>query len=368
MPTPRMILTAFSVASIAGAALVSCASACPLGDCDGSHSSAPGHVGAPSTDRPIYAGVTGQFADDVNFSGTVVQTGRVAVFVEHRFGAFPLIKNGRRINGGIPQEVNMNTHLRKVRKEIDKLIPDRDWDGYAVIDYESWKPEWNSARLKEEYRVASRERVRRANPGLSATEIERRAAQEFNDAAKSFLLETLAEAKRLRPNAKWGFYGFLGDIEADEGAPDEFGWLWDEVDAFYPSVYFRNYGEERWTRGRGTISASDQRDIVRDKVLFAKEMSDGRPILPFVWRMYKPGNPVYAGQPLNEVDFSLCYEYPFDLGIDGLIFWDVVNSRSTQRELEQALRGSLGQRMATALGAEGGGGANVPAEQRRAGD
>lgn len=363
MPTPRMICTAFSVASIAGAALISCASACPLGDCDGSHgSSAP--AGAPSSDRPIYAGLSGPYADDVNTSGTVLVPGRVAVFLEHRFGRYPIIKDGRPRNGGIPQEVNMTAHLQKVRKEIDKLIPDRNWDGFAVIDYESWKPDWHSARLGEEYREMSRQRVRRMHPGLSAPQVEQRAEQEFMQASRTFLLETLSEAKRLRPNAKWGFYGYLGDLNAREEG--QFDWLWEEVDAFYPSVYFQNYGENSWSRRRGTVSGDQQREIVRDKIMFSMDMADGRPILPFVWRMYKPGNQQFGRQALNDFDFALAYEYPFELGVDGLIFWDAIDSRRAQQELERELRGPLGQRMANATGGAASGGSSVPAERRRA--
>ncbi len=369
MARSKTFAAAFSAASLTAAGLLSCASACPLGDCDGEHSTQGQAIPAGMfADGPqIYAGVTGKFADDVNFSGSVVLPGRAVVFLEHQFGRYPRIVNGRAKNGGIPQNVNMSDHLARMRRDIEKAIPDRNFDGYAVMDFEAWKPDWASPKLGDEYREASRRLVRQRFPGLSASQVEDRAAQEWNDAARAFLLQTLAEAQRLRPDAVWGFYGYLGDHDDDTGLEEGMDWLWDEVDGFFPSIYMRMVTERNWSRTRGTVSLQEARDRVRAKVEAAQDIAGDRPVVPFVWRLYKPQNPLRGGQPLSELDFEMSFAYPIELGAEGLILWDNVNSRQQQRALENALNGQFGSRLEGLFGAPGTASA-VPAEQRRARD
>jgi hyaluronoglucosaminidase len=314
----------------------------------------------------IYAGVTGKFADDVNFSGSVVTSGRVVMLMEHSFGLYPRIVNGRAKNGGIPQNVDMSAHLARVRRDINTAIPDVNFTGFAIMDFEAWKPDWASPRIGDEYREASRRRVRLQNPGLSAAQIEARAAQEWNESARAFLSQTLAEVKRLRPDAVWGFYGYLGDHDDDNLFEGDMDWLWSEVDALFPSIYMRMVTERDWSRQRGTVAVGEARDRVRTKMDAALDVADGRPVVPFVWRLYKPQNPVRGGQPLSELDFQISFEYPLELGADGLILWDNINSRQQQRALENALEGQFGTRLVGLFGAAGS--ASVPAEQRRARD
>uniref|UniRef100_A0A0K0DB33 Hyaluronidase n=1 Tax=Angiostrongylus cantonensis TaxID=6313 RepID=A0A0K0DB33_ANGCA len=58
------------------------------------------------------------------------------------------------------------------------------------------------------YQEASIERVKRNDPSLSDAEARQRAVIEFDNAAKTFLVETIKTARRMRPKAFWSFYGF----------------------------------------------------------------------------------------------------------------------------------------------------------------
>ena len=49
----------------------------------------------------------------------------------------------RFVNGGLPQNADLRAHLEKARADILKAIPDPDFAGPAVIDYEKWRPEWS---------------------------------------------------------------------------------------------------------------------------------------------------------------------------------------------------------------------------------
>ncbi|VDL84669.1 unnamed protein product [Nippostrongylus brasiliensis] len=95
--------------------------------------------------------------EDHNFTG-----GIITVFYERKFGLCPYYDNDSPdapINGGLPQNVQLAEHLKRVEQQIQEQIPDASYEGLAVIDLE-----------------------------------------------EKFLVETLITAKKLRPNALWGYF------------------------------------------------------------------------------------------------------------------------------------------------------------------
>ncbi|KAK6009942.1 hypothetical protein OSTOST_25099 [Ostertagia ostertagi] len=59
------------------------------------------------------------------------------------------------------------------------------------------------------YQNASFEIVRSNHTtNLTGEQLNKTAKEEFNKAAKDFILKTIERAKQLRPNASWGLYGF----------------------------------------------------------------------------------------------------------------------------------------------------------------
>lgn len=54
-------------------------------------------------------------------------------------GLWPYIDdNGDIVNGGVPQAANLTAHLDYLRSNIDAWMPDVDWNGNAVFDFENW--------------------------------------------------------------------------------------------------------------------------------------------------------------------------------------------------------------------------------------
>jgi hypothetical protein len=47
------------------------------------------------------------------------------------------------VNGGVPQAANLSLQLSHIDETIDIWLPDRDFDGYSGIDFESWTPIWD---------------------------------------------------------------------------------------------------------------------------------------------------------------------------------------------------------------------------------
>jgi hypothetical protein len=347
---------------------ISAALSCPLGDCDGSHITPP----VDGANRQYFAGFTGTYAGDVDLTGGPLLANRAVVFVEHRLGRVPIMNGGRAKYGGVPQNGDLHAHLVKMRTDIARQIPDPNWSGYAMIDYESWKPlwdlEWPDGDL---YREESRRLVRSRYPGMSAAQVEAKAKEEYEAAAKDFWLATVHEAKRLRPHAKWGVYGFVGfgrnDSEPDS---DRLSWLWDEMDVFYPVVYMRNVAENPWTRRSGTWSEASARAYTDRRLDMAVDLAGDRPIVPIVWQLYLRGNPHFGGQLLNDIDFHLAFEYPFEhAAIEGIIVWDSVNSRQKERELESDFgsNGQVGRKMMEII-ERGGSASSLTAPERRRAD
>ncbi|VDP20182.1 unnamed protein product, partial [Onchocerca flexuosa] len=64
----------------------------------------------------------------------------IVVFYEEHFGLYPYYRSYSdtklAVNGGIPQRANISAHLSVVRNNISKHIPDPNFNGLAVIDYE----------------------------------------------------------------------------------------------------------------------------------------------------------------------------------------------------------------------------------------
>lgn len=361
---PYRMLTKIALSCLLAGSL---AGACPLGDCSGEHRTLPAGDGAARQGVPIFSGLTGTHASRVDLTGTDITPGRVAVLLEHRTGAYPRFWRDTSYHGGIPQRADLRAHLEKLARDLDREIPDRNFDGYAVIDYESWKPFWDTTWSNRDfYREESIRHVRARFPTMGQAQAEALARQEFETAAREFMLATLREGKRLRPNAKWGFYAYMPGRHGDTGLDDDLSWMWSEVDAMYPSIYARNYSKAEQTRARGEWHIDQFRAVVRERIEACASVGQGKPMLAFVHRLYRSDNPIYGGQVLNDLDFEASFVYSVELGVDGLILWDAVNSVSAARSIENDLRrGTLGQRISEAQIVDGGAGGGVVAPERR---
>ena len=46
------------------------------------------------------------------------------------------------INGGVPQAGNLSLHIEYIKENAPLWIPDPNWNGNAVIDFEEWTTIW----------------------------------------------------------------------------------------------------------------------------------------------------------------------------------------------------------------------------------
>ncbi|KAM7402270.1 hypothetical protein PAMP_017524 [Pampus punctatissimus] len=178
----------------------------------------------------------------------------ITIFYSEKLGLYPKYSSqGEVFNGGVPQNASLEEHLRVASDNIRICIPDRNFQGLAVVDWESWRPVWErNWDSKQVYWEGSRALVRSRHPDWSPAQVEAAARAEFEEAGRKFMEETVKLGQEERPNGLWGFYGFpncynyhsnktinyTGECPAAElKRNNELFWLWNASSALYPDIY-----------------------------------------------------------------------------------------------------------------------------------
>uniref|UniRef100_A0A8C3BL07 Hyaluronidase n=1 Tax=Cairina moschata TaxID=8855 RepID=A0A8C3BL07_CAIMO len=204
---------------------------------------------------------TGVHLDMTFFSliGSTLKTSigqNITLFYPDRLGYYPYINEitGEAFNGGLPQLLQLENHLKKAKEDIQFYIPSDEQPGLAVIDWENWRPLWiRNWGSKDIYRQESIDLVQQRDVSLSEAEATTIAKMKFEAAAKSIMLESLKLGIAMKPKRLWGYYlypdcynydykqnphnytGTCLDIEIARN--NELNWLWEKSTALYPSVY-----------------------------------------------------------------------------------------------------------------------------------
>ena len=236
------------------------------------------------------------------------------------------------VNGGVPQAANLSAHIRATEAAIELRIP-KGWAGLGVFDFERWSPLWedNTAPAgadwhSERYRSYSRELVRAAHPDWSSAQIEARAKAEFEEAALTMFVSTLRAAARLRPAARWGFYGMPAGSFAL--TPDTYSRavadarrlqaVWTASGALYPSVYLDAHAATTEAERQYQIAAQ----IKVTQAARASRLNDSHlsplPIYPFAWECSSFHN---GDALLGMEDLRTELLLPYAAGSDGLVVW-----------------------------------------------
>lgn len=83
------------------------------------------------------------------------------------------------------QAANITAHLLKAKLDIERAIPDADFSGYAVIDYEAWRPlydlNWTGRNI---YRRHSMELVKKQYGYVTGSTLQYLARYQFDEGAK----------------------------------------------------------------------------------------------------------------------------------------------------------------------------------------
>ena len=80
--------------------------------------------------------------------------------------------------------------------------------------------------------------MREKQPQLPPAAVEAQAKAEWESACQTWLVSTMQLARKLRPSITWGFYNMPGaTAENRSGSSPTMNWLWQSVDALFPSIY-----------------------------------------------------------------------------------------------------------------------------------
>ncbi|XP_069674975.1 hyaluronidase A-like [Periplaneta americana] len=191
----------------------------------------------------------------VQNSGDVYHGDNITVLYDP--GKFPALltdKDGvvTKRNGGVPQEGNLKQHLEKLREHVSYIVPDINFEGLGIIDFEFWRPIFrqNWARL-EPYKTLSIKLERERHPLWSDAAIKKEAKRRFEKFGSQFLLSSLKLLKQMRPNGLWGYYSYPNcfNYVPNNMKPfcprqvcvenDELNWLFEKSKALYPSLSLR---------------------------------------------------------------------------------------------------------------------------------
>jgi len=256
---------------------------------------------------------------ELKFKGSVI----TLFYADYsKFGVFPYVdRDGKEVNGGIPQRSNLTRHLSLVKENIESSLRP-DFDGLAVIDWEIWRPlfdrNWGKMRV---YQRLSIDYVKKRFPTLSTKASLAKARKEWNESAKTLLMSTLKLAAELRPKAQWGFYKFpeCYNYAAQhpwcgtkvESMDDELFWLWNASTVLYPSAYF---GEDY------PKSFEEKKNLVRGHVDEAFRVGRiGKTNLPvFFYMKYSYSSTTFA----TKEDLEASLQLAADMGAAGAILWD----------------------------------------------
>ena len=254
------------------------------------------------------------------------------------FGRYPCIGCGGPTkplwcNGGLPQLANYTIHKAMMERDMASAIPDPNFAGYIVHDYEAWSPPWGMASAV--YRNASIALARaQSPPGTPEPAIEALAERSFDTAALEFLTFTINTTKALRPKAAGvGFYGYphhtyWGNETQQSVYNDALMPLWRAQTALHPSIYLP-YGTKPTCTGPGCATKQMQdawvdggmNEAARISQKLVDEGGAARPILPYSWYRYHDGEPKGL-QLISDCDTTLEFVRPFNVsGVQAVIIW-----------------------------------------------
>uniref|UniRef100_A0A914YAH8 Hyaluronidase n=1 Tax=Panagrolaimus superbus TaxID=310955 RepID=A0A914YAH8_9BILA len=236
------------------------------------------------------------------------------------------------VNGGLPQKSNITLHLEKAEMDINKYVPNPDFDGPLIIDYEDWKPildlNWGP---RSHYLYESIKWVRQRFPQISERLANRIATDEFDRAARKFMVKTIQLVKRLRPKALIGFYGYpLCNYDAGKASTKEMEcnarhkdanerlfWIYRESTTLFPSIYY--YSKDSMKDDNLRLRYTFAR--INEAIKLREMLGNQIPIIPFTTMEYSIAKVLDKKNFYSKKDICLSTSYAANFDIQGLIIW-----------------------------------------------
>lgn len=252
----------------------------------------------------------------------------------------------------------MRRHFLRIAQWMTHAIPDPNYDGYAVIDYEQWEwcwallqnvpsnqgPDARDRDFKDDWRAFMRQSNPSALQGANALNEEAVFERTYNEAVRRFLTATINECKRLRPRAKWGFYnnppvsyyGYVGSNNFRATLQRDLQWLCDVSDALFPNTYAVNYTiADAATHAPYQDFERHHRDYIAANIETAALMARGKPIINFYCLRYHDSTGPYAYTFVNPLNLRVALDVSKQSGANGIAIWEAFNSTAALNQFQQ---------------------------------
>lgn len=256
-----------------------------------------------------------------------------------------------RFPGG--REAYYTAYLESIRIFVERELPP-NYSGMFAIDAEFWSPFWtghpnqtstegptaNDWDQLDDWRDYIRESRADQLAGLTPEQQEEIFRQTWLTATRDFYTRVFQRVKSLRPNAKVGFYNLPLQSYHEWRNPviaarwrwayeNEMGWLWDMVDAIFPSVYpFYQSVPDGSTVPRGYFDRqSDFEQYLRDNIGEAIRHASGKPVVAYIAYQFHPSNPNQGWAPITPWMMRRSFEIPRELGCAGAVLFGFPQSQ-----------------------------------------
>lgn len=267
---------------------------------------------------------------------------KMVIFYSKDLGLYPrVLSDGTKLYGGIPQLAPLKDHLNKSLHDINDVICNNTFDGLAVIDWENWRPRYrHNFDSKKIYQTLSKELVRQKYPHWSDHQITRKAKVDFNVAARRFMLSTLRKAATLRPEGRWGFYGFPRCYKHHcikvRPENNRLGWMFSSSTALYPSLYLKKR-DDSWR-----MKALFVHETLQETFRVFRRFSSVNKTVIVPYTRFRYDNPQ---QFYNEFELLATIAMSAMKGSAGVILWDKSMNFEQEdlcRNMDQYLNRTLG--------------------------
>lgn len=236
-------------------------------------------------------------------------------------------------------------HATKVTADLNESIPDKNFTGIILLDYEHWWPNWEwSSRVTP----AWTNYIRTQRPDLLAGHM---AQEEEGIIRNAYLAEvrkyyefTINLCRTLRPKARVTVYGLpLGSYWIFNGGTQsgvnlaryreihqvDLKWYFDLIDVVCPTIY-QSY-PVKTPPGPGQFEPTGPTNHVMGIVAEAVAAARGKPVMPFMQFRYHPSSAV-GGQLMTQESLDICIRAPKLAGATGIVIWDFFYQESELNE------------------------------------
>lgn len=227
-------------------------------------------------------------------------------------------------------------HLAKLTSDLNDSIPDKNFSGIIVLDYEYWWPnwEWTNGKVQTDWTTYVKTQRLDLLAGHLTSEYDQISRDAYLAEVRKYYEFTIGVCRQLRPKARISVYAipfgtywiFNGGTQSGvnlarykEINEVDLAWYYNLVDVVCPTIY-QAYAVGN-PPGPGQIDAVGPSNHILGIVGEAVTAGRGKPVYPFMHFRYHPTS-AFSQQFMTLESLDLCVRLPRQAGAAGIVMWD----------------------------------------------